>query len=37
MKLSKKNGKWIVTDGDQTVIRNSSAEAWQYIFDNYKK
>lgn len=37
MKLRTHRGKWIVTDGDQTVIRNSSAEAWQYIFENYKK
>lgn len=37
MKLKRQNGKYYITDGDQTVIRNSSAEAWQYIFENYKK
>jgi hypothetical protein len=37
MKLRTQNGKWIITHGNETIIRNSSAEAWQYIFDNYKK
>jgi len=37
MKLRTQNGKWYITDGDQVVTRNSSAEAWQYIFENLNK
>lgn len=37
MKLRTQGGNWYITDGDQVIVRNSSAEAWQYIFNNYKK
>lgn len=37
MKLKRLNGKYYITNGGQTVILNSSAEAWQHIFDTYRK
>ena len=37
MKLCTHKGEWIVTDGDEAHTFNSSAEAWHYIFNNYKK
>ena len=36
MTFKTKNGKWIVTHDDEVVVFNSSAEAWQYIFDIHK-
>lgn len=32
LKLQTKDGKWVIIDGDRTIVFDCSRDAWTYIF-----